>query len=164
MAQIPSDFKQLFELYNSFGLSKDTYTSTELTTSDIINSLIYNNKVLDEETLKRLSKVKSITYDNEELKKLFVSQQLKNYLIQELLKVFLQKDNLTDEKTEIKTVFDTFPLTETKTDTKTSSEVIQKLEQSFDKHLEYLDRQKDFYDQIEQVITSFKKFKEKHDL
>ena len=35
----------------------------------------------------------------EELKKLIVSQQLKNYLIQELLKVCLQKDNLTDTET-----------------------------------------------------------------
>jgi len=158
MAQIPFDFKQLSDLYNSFGLYKDT--STELTTADIINSLIYNNKVLDEETLKRLSKVKSITYDNEELKKLFVSQQLKNYLIQELLKVFLQKYNLTDKKTDEKTI----PPTDTKTDKTTSSEVFQRLEQSFNKHLEHLNKQKEFYDQIEQVITSFKYLKDKYNL
>ena len=63
MVSIPVDFKQLIELYNSFDLSTN---SKELTTADIVNSLIYNNKVLNEGALNKLSKIKSLTYDNKE--------------------------------------------------------------------------------------------------
>ena len=217
MEQIPLDFNKLVELYNSFGVSKNT---KELTTADIINSLIYNNKILDEETLKKLSKIKSITYNNEELKKLIVSQQLKNYLIQELLKVFLQKNNSTelkkesesdlkkesetDTKTEPETDLKTEPETDTKTEPKTdtkkesetdtkkesetdtktelktdsktelktdsktnpkiSAETIKSLEQSFNRDIEYLNKQKGFLDKIEQIIKSFSRLREKYNL
>ena len=139
MGSIPVDFNKLIELYNSLGLSTDP---KDLTTSNIVNSLIYNNKVLNEEALNKLSKIKSLTYDNEELKKLIVSQQIKNYLIQELLKAFLKKDSLTQPKS--------------------STEIVKKVQDLFNRNTEYYDKQNELFDKIEQVISSFREIKVKY--
>lgn len=145
MDSIPLDFNKLIELYNSFEL-KDF---EELTTENIINGLIYNNKILDEKSLSKLSKIKSLTYDNEELKKLIISQQIKNYLIQELLKVLLQDKDLQKENLTL---------------TKSYTDLIKRVQQSYDGHIEYLNKQKDLYDKIEQIISYFKALKVKYNL
>jgi len=157
MEPIPLDFNKLFELYNSFEISKNTEKSTIV---DIVNGLIYSNKILNGKDLNKLKQIKSLTYDSEELKKLFVSQQIKNYLIQELLKIFLEKQN-KEQDTENKE--QNIKLTNT-TYSKSSIDLIKLAQQSFDKHIEHLNKQDDFYDKIEQIISSFNQLKIKYNL
>ena len=146
MERIPLDFNKLIELYNSFGLTSTK--SEDLTLADIINDLIYNNRTLTSEDLSKLSKVKSLTYDNEELKKLIVSQQIKNQLIQELFKACFQQEHHQDLTPQ----------------SKSSSELIKFFQQSLTRHTEYLSKQKDFYDKIDQIISSFNDMKARYNL
>lgn len=141
MDTIPLDFNKLIELYNSLYVSSTENSSTV----DIVNSLIYNNKLLDEETIKKLSKIKSLSYDNEELKKLIISQHIKNYLIQELFKLYLQsfKKEITYQS---------------------SSKIIKDIDKIFDRQSKFYNKQTDFYDKIDQVISSFDELKSKYNL
>ena len=152
---IPLDLNQLFEIYNSFKVSKN---NKQLTTLDIVNNLIYSNEILNEDTSNKLSKIKSITYDNEELKKLFISQQIKNYLIQELLKVFLEQENKEQEK-ENKEQENT-----SISQSKLSVDLIKTTQQSFGNHIKHLNEHNDLYDKIEQIISSINQIKIKYDL
>ena len=141
MDTIPLDFNKLIELYNSLYVSSTENSSTV----DIVNSLIYNNKLLDEESIKKLSKIKSLSYDNEELKKLIISQHIKNYLIQELFKLYLQ--SLKKEITY-----------------QSSSKIIKDIDKIFDRQSKFYNKQTDFYDKIDQVISSFDELKSKYKL
>ena len=141
MDTIPLDFNKLIELYNSLYVSSTENSSTV----DIVNSLIYNSKLLDEESIKKLSKIKSLSYDNEELKKLIISQHIKNYLIQELFKLYLQ--SLKKEITY-----------------QSSSKIIKDIDKIFDRQSKFYNKQTDFYDKIDQVISSFDELKSKYKL